>query len=175
MKCGNCGFETEEGVKFCPECGVLLTENVNDSQNISAEKNDSGERVENPTDAKENEDNSEYVINDSDATIPEEVIETKEIPQPDVSSGVNYNVFEQEPKKGKFEWAYWAGFFCALGGFVFNPCGLTVVCAITFSIMGLCGGSGKKGFALAGLIIGVFAFIVQALIDFLSMGVGFFF
>lgn len=46
--------------------------------------------------------------------------------------------------------------------------------ALVFSVLGVCMGTKNKGFAIAGIIIGVIAAIGQFIFDILSLGVGFF-
>ncbi len=67
------------------------------------------------------------------------------------------------------------GFSVAILTFCCDPLYIFSLVAIVFSILGICMGQTKKGFAIAGLIIVVVAGIWQIIFDILTMGIGFLF
>lgn len=173
MKCASCGFETDDDVRFCPECGTPLEVSL-------ATTNEDSEKVMDDTPVTN--ENSETPVTDSMPTTAEIPFQAQKpapqetynyTPEADVKSQYDYapvaetkSSNDYDPAADYYEvnnympatdenfvWACWVGFGCALGSFCFNPCGLTLVCAFVFSIIGLCGKSRRKGFAIAGLII----------------------
>lgn len=74
-------------------------------------------------------------------------------------------------KQDKFAWACWAGFGCGIGALIINPCCLTTICAIVFSIMGLSGNSDRKVFAIIGLCLAIAAVVFTFAISFTINGI----
>ena len=67
-----------------------------------------------------------------------------------------------------------ASFICGLACFICNPLYLVCLAAIILGIVGLCQAGKPKGFAIAGLILGIVGTGAQLIFDILTMGIGFF-
>ncbi len=68
-----------------------------------------------------------------------------------------------------------AAFICGIVCFLCNPFYLVCLAAIILGIVGVCQANKPKGFAIAGIVLGLAGSIVQIFIDILTLGVGFFF
>lgn len=58
-----------------------------------------------------------------------------------------------------------ASFICGLSCFLCNPLYLVCLAAIVLGIVGLCQAGKSKGFAIAGLILGIVGSVTQFILD----------
>lgn len=179
MKCSNCGFEIEEDASFCPECGtkVEVIDSVEEKAEATTEAAEEVKNEEPVEEVKAEEPVEEKV---EEVKVEEKTEETTTSSDDDnsrytIDEGVTYSFTEPNydaAKNGKNAWACFAGFGCGIGMFLCNPCYLTFICAVVFSIIGLCGKSDKTVFAIIGLVAAAVGLIVQFVLDLISGGLG---